>query len=423
MKFVLEGSLNKVLTIELPPSKSYAQRALVVASLAEGESNIIMREPLPEDVVLMIRALKKMGIKIRGSTVYGSRPKPPSNVLNMGASGTGLRFMAAFSTLAEDGYTILTGSSSLLRRPVGPLVDSINFLGGYAIAAGENGRPPVVVKGKKMRGGKVEVKSSESSQYISALLLVSPKNESKTQILWNSKVSEHYVKMTEYVMSSFGVNVEEADNYYSVEPSDYIPSSFTVPPDASSASFFIVLAMLTGKEVKIAGLKREPIQADLEEIIKVLEMMNIKYSFDDKGMLVNGEVPDKPLKVDLRNAPDLFPPLSVLGCKVPVEIYGISHVRFKESNRLLSMGSELSKLGCKAEFKEDKINISPSEMINTGIALKGWKDHRVVMSLSVLCAALGASCSIEGYETVKKSFPTFFEEMKKNGLEVKVFER
>lgn len=423
MKFKLKGSTAEKLTVSLPPSKSYAQRALIAASLAEGRSRVVMGKPLPEDVVLMIRALRKMGIKIKGDSVYGTRPKTPSNVLNMGASGTGLRFMTAFSTLAEDGYTILTGNTSLLKRPIGPLVEAINLLGGYAIAAGENGRPPVIVKGKKMKGGKVEIKSSESSQYISALLLVSPKNEAETRIYWENKVSEHYVRMTEYVMNAFGVEVHEEENSYLIRPSDYRPVSFKVPPDASSASFFIIFAMLAERQIEISGLAREPIQADLEELVKVLEAMGIKYSFEDSGMRVYGKVPDKPLKIDLKNAPDLFPPLSVLGCRVPVEIYGISHVKFKESNRLLSMGSELSKLGCKVESNQNEIKIIPSGTINKGISLKGWKDHRVVMALSVLCAALGISCTIDGYETVKKSYPTFFEEMKKNGFEVEVFER
>lgn len=423
MKFKLKGSIAEKLKVSLPPSKSYAQRALIAASLAEGESRVVMNKPLPEDVVLMIRALRKMGIKIRGDSVHGARPKPPSNVLSMGASGTGLRFMTAFSTLAEDGYTVLTGNTSLLKRPIGPLVEAINQLGGYAISAGENGRPPVIVKGKRMKGGSTEVKSSESSQYISALLLVSPKNEAETRIYWKNKVSEHYVRMTEYVMNAFGVEVHEEENSYFISPSDYRSVSFKVPPDASSASFFIVLAMLAERQIEIAELKREPIQADLEELVNVLEAMEIKYSFDGNGMRVYGNVPDKPLKIDLRNAPDLLPPLSVLGCRVPVEIYGISHVKFKESNRLLSMGSELSKLGCKVDLGQDEINISPSGTVNKGVSLKGWKDHRVVMALSVLCAALGISCTIDGYETVKKSYPTFFEEMEKNGFEVKIFER
>ncbi len=229
--------------------------------------------------------------------------------------------------------------------------------------------------------------------------------------------------MTEYVMEKFGVKVHENKNYYSVEPSEYRSSNFTVPPDASSASFFIVLAMLAERHIKIPELNREPIQADLEGLINVLDSIDVKYSFGEHGMQVDGKVPDKPLRVDLKNAPDLFPPLSVLGCKVPVEIYGISHVKFKESNRLLSMGSELSKLGCKVELKEDQIKISPPGMITRGVELKGWKDHRVVMSLSVLCAALGISCTIDNYETVKKSYPTFFEEMKKNGFEVNLLER
>jgi 3-phosphoshikimate 1-carboxyvinyltransferase len=423
MKFTIEGSVSDKITVNLPPSKSYAQRALIAASLANGESIISMNRPFPEDIVLMIRALKKMGIKIIGNKVYGQQPKRPQNILNMGGSGTGIRFMTAFSTLATGGYTVLTGNSSLIKRPLGPLTEAINALGGFAITAGEDGRPPVIVKGKKMKGGRAEIRSSESSQYVSALLLVSPKNEDRTEIRWTNKVSEHYVKMTEFVMNHFGVKVYEDKNSYFVEPSEYKPSSFVVPLDASSASFFVILGILTGRTVKIPNLKREPIQADLEELIKVLDFLNVKYYFDKSGMQVEGKVPEASLNVDLKNAPDLFPPLSVLGYKVPLEISGISHVRYKESNRLLSMSSELTKLGCFVELKDDKIKILPPNSAPENVELKGWKDHRVVMSLSILCAAQGIKCVIDGYEAVKKSFPGFFEEMKKNGLKVKLFER
>jgi len=224
-------------------------------------------------------------------------------------------------------------------------------------------------------------------------------------------------------MNHFGVKVYEDENSYFVEPSEYKPSSFVVPLDASSASFFVILGILTGRTVKIPNLKREPIQADLEELIKVLDFLNVKYYFDDSGMQVEGKVPEASLNVDLKNAPDLFPPLSVLGYKVPLEISGISHVRYKESNRLLSMSSELTKLGCFVELKDDKIKILPPNSAPEKVELKGWKDHRVVMSLSILCAAQGIKCVIDGYEAVKKSFPGFFEEMKKNGLKVKLFER
>ena len=423
MKFMIEGSVGDKITANLPPSKSYAQRALIAASLANGESIISMNRPFPEDIVLMIRALKKMGIRINGNKVYGQQPKHPQNILNMGGSGTGIRFMTAFSTLAAGGYTVLTGNSSLIKRPLGPLTEAINALGGFAITAGEDGRPPVIVKGKKMNGGKAEIRSSESSQYVSALLLVSPKNEERTEIRWTDKVSKHYVKMTEFVMESFGVKVYEDENSYFVEPSDYKPSSFVVPSDASSASFFIVLGILSGRTVKILNLKKEPIQADLEELIKVLDLINVKHYFDESGMQVEGKVPEASLKIDLKNAPDLFPPLSVLGYKIPLEISGISHVKYKESNRLLSMSSELTKLGCIVDLKDDKIKIMPPKSAPENVELKGWRDHRVVMSLSVLCAAHGIKCVIDGYEAVKKSFPGFFEEMKKNGLKVRLFER
>ena len=416
MKFYLKGSLNDKLVVQPPPSKSYAQRALLAASLSEGRSRVILSGQEPDDVKVFKRALRSMGVKIRGDEVEGTIPEPPENVINMKYNGTGLRFMTAYSTLASKGYVVLTGYSSLVKRPVGPLVEAINELGGWSLALGEGGKPPVIVKGQRMKGGDVEIKASESSQYVSALLLVSPLNKERTKITWKNRVSEHYVSMTLWVMKEFGVAPEVEGESFIVYPGVYRASTFQVPADASSSSFFVSLSIMSEKEVLIKGLKEEPPQADLLGLTSVLEEAGIKFSFIDEGLYVYGKIPDKPIHANLKDSPDLFPALSVLGCVVPVKITGIEHIKYKESNRIASMASELSKLGCKVKASENDFYAEPGSLRKEA-ELYGWKDHRVVMALSVLCLSLGIKCRINGYEHVKKSFPSFFEELRKNGAE------
>ncbi|MGC9208822.1 MAG: 3-phosphoshikimate 1-carboxyvinyltransferase [Nitrososphaeria archaeon] len=403
-------------------SKSYAQRALIAASLARGDSTVRYWEPLPEDVLVMIRALRRMGIEVSRGHVKGSEPKVPDGVIDVRGSGTSLRLLTSYATIAEDGYTVISGSAGLLRRPVGPLVRAINDLGGWALAARGN-LPPVIVKGERMKGGRTRIEEAESSQYVSSLLLVSPYNRSTTTITWKNRVSEHYVRMTVYVMRAFGVEVQEGGDEFVVEPSSYRPASFEVPADASSASFFVIMGLLSGRDVHVHGLRREPLQADLEEILRMLEGLGVRAVFDGSGMSVSGTISAKSLSVNLRNSPDLFPPVSALGCRIPVLISGIEHVRLKESDRIAAMSAELAKLGCRTRYEGGSFEVMPPSRLEKRAKLSGWNDHRVVMALSALCASLGVECEISGYEAVKKSYPTFFTDLVRNGAEVRVVER
>ena len=417
MKFRFHYEPVENWSVRLPQSKSYIQRALIISSLAEGKSRIIIRD-LSDDVRVMLRALRKFGIKIRGNTVHGSMPVNPGKIISCGESGASIRFLTSYSTLADRGYTVLTGKPGLLRRPIKPLVDAIVSLGGWAATLNDGPYPPVIVKAKKMSGGEVTVEASDSSQYVSSLLMVLPYSNKRTEVRAVELVSRPYVDMTIYVMGKFGINVEAIGEKFIVQGGSYKASEFEPPADASSAEFFMALSLLSGRKIMLGGLNTSAPQADLFAMFETLKKLDVPYKIVNDGLIIEESNIRNSLEIDLKNSPDSITPISVLGLKIRVKIKGVEHARIKESDRITAISSELTKLGAEVEQAPDGLLINPPEVPRRGIMLNGWNDHRVVMALAVADAALELKSTIENYESVKKSYPRFFEDMAALGYRV-----
>ncbi len=415
MMFRLEYGWAEKINASPPGSKSYAQRALLVASLASGRSQVNVNEP-SDDVKAMVRALRAFGISVRGGSVNGGKPLTPATPVLCGESGATIRFMTTYAAIADGGYSFLYGRRRLNERPIGPLLEAINQLGGWAVSALGNNRPPVIVKGGGLRGGAVIVNASESSQYVSALLMISPLFEQGASIKVTNAVSRPYIDMTIRVMEHFGVHVDEENGIYKVKKATYMPGTFNVPADASSASFFILLGIMSGREVLINGLNVDPPQPDLRAMLDVVSRIGWTYEFTSEGLRVYPNKPVRePLELNLMDSPDLLPPVSILGLQVPVKVTGVKHARGKESDRVHAMASELRKLGAETVEFEDGLSVTPPKRPIRGASLNGWDDHRVVMALAVADAALELGSVIDGYENVSKSYPNFFNELSKNG--------
>ncbi|MEM3810735.1 MAG: 3-phosphoshikimate 1-carboxyvinyltransferase, partial [Conexivisphaerales archaeon] len=403
-------------SVKPPQSKSYAQRALLIASLAAGRSKVVIND-MPDDVRAMIHALKMFGVRISGNTVSGSMPLNSGRIITCGESGATIRFLTSYSTLVDSGYTVLTGKAGLLKRPIEPLINAIVNLGGLAMTL-KGPYPPVIIKAQKMSGGDAVINSSGSSQYLSSILMVSPYSVNSTSISAEGLVSRPYVDMTLHVMHRFGVDVEIKDNVYNVRKGFYRPAVFEPPADASSAAFFMSLALLSGRGIMLKGINGNMPQADLLSMLEVLDKLGVPHAMNQDGLKIGESMINGTLEVDLRNSPDSLPPLSVLGLKVRVKISGVRHARIKESDRISAISSELLKLGAIVEESPDSITIAPPVNPRKGIKLNGWNDHRIVMAMSVADAALELGSTIENYENVSKSYPRFFEDMAGLGYRV-----
>ncbi|MEM0145913.1 MAG: 3-phosphoshikimate 1-carboxyvinyltransferase [Conexivisphaerales archaeon] len=416
MKFRFSYEPKDRWSVKPPQSKSYAQRALLIASLAAGRSKVVIND-MPDDVRAMIHALKMFGVRISGNTVSGSMPLNSGRIITCGESGATIRFLTSYSTLVDSGYTVLTGKAGLLKRPIEPLINAIVNLGGLAMTL-KGPYPPVIIKAQKMSGGDAVINSSGSSQYLSSILMVSPYSVNSTSISAEGLVSRPYVDMTLHVMHRFGVDVEIKDNVYNVRKGFYRPAVFEPPADASSAAFFMSLALLSGRGIMLKGINGNMPQADLLSMLEVLDKLGVPHAMNQDGLKIGESMINGTLEVDLRNSPDSLPPLSVLGLKVRVKISGVRHARIKESDRISAISSELLKLGAIVEESPDSITIAPPVNPRKGIKLNGWNDHRIVMAMSVADAALELGSTIENYENVSKSYPRFFEDMAGLGYRV-----
>ena len=407
---------------EPPPSKSYTHRALIAAALADGESRVV--NPLrSDDTIATMRAIESMGPRLvdeGGSVVVTPRPlSPPEDVINCGESGTTIRFMASFASLTSGGYTILTGGPRLRERPMGPLLGALSQLGVFAESARGDGRPPVIVKGGGMLGGRAEISAVESSQYVSSILLSAPRSRRGVEVRVSGIVSRTYVDATLSVMEAFGARYERSgyERFY-VEPSGYRAAKFVVPGDYSSAAYAMALVAAVGGSLRVRGLGDLP-QAD-SEIVGILESMGASVRRVGAGdLLVESDGSLRGGEFDLRDSPDLLPVVAVLGLLASGRtlIRGIAHTRLKESDRPAALAEEVRRIGGHARLGDDWLEVEELRSPRDAV-VQDHGDHRIFMAFAVASAALGGKFAVADSQSYRKSYPGFLEDMRRLGVEI-----
>ena len=324
-----------------------------------------------------------------------------------------MRFMTAVCTLSV-GRCTLTGSPSLLRRPVGPLVEALNKLG--ASVSCRSGFPPVHVDGRgSLPGGSAEMRGDVSSQFVSAVLLSAPRSRDGVRLtLTTPLVSRPYVELTMRVQEAFGVHVEPSEGFreFYVDPQDYRHASIRVEGDWSSASFMLAAGALSGRVV-VEGLNPNSPQPD-RKIIEVLREMGASVSVSENRVSVeSGEL--QPVDLDLSDCPDLFPVLAAL-CSYAEGVStlrGVSRLRFKESDRVRAMERALRSMGVEISVLGDTVRIRGGRP--RGAVLDPMGDHRVAMALAVASLRAEGSSTILDAECVSKSYPSFWRDLKNLG--------
>jgi 3-phosphoshikimate 1-carboxyvinyltransferase len=419
MKFVIQRSEIKG-TVNAPPSKSYTHRAIAIAALSKKAT---VNNPLiSEDTRATIRASeaygasfehKKESLVIKG--VVG-KLKTPDNVLDVANSGTTLRIMTAIASLAE-GATVLTGDASIRSRPNTPLLNALNDLGAEAFSTRNNGMAPIVVRGK-MRGGRVYIDGSISSQFISALLIACPFARTETKVMIKGEMkSRPYVNITIDMLKDAGAKIiEDGTNAFTIPPEqEYDLRSYNVPGDFSSASYIMAAGALCG-DVTIKNLF--PTEQGDSVLIDILGKMGTQIKWDEKkGEVKVNRSELQGINVDVGKTPDLVPTLAVLGAasKGTMVIENAEHVRYKETDRLHAMTVELKKMGVDITEEKDRLIIRGGTL--KGAQVHGWDDHRIVMALAVAGMVAGGT-TIDTVESVGISYPGFFEDLKKIGAGV-----
>jgi 3-phosphoshikimate 1-carboxyvinyltransferase len=408
-------------TVRVPGSKSYTQRALIAAALAKGRS--LIREALiSEDTEHLMRALELLGATIRrkGCEVAvegtGGTLATPSEVIFLGNNGTALRLLTGTVCLGQ-GTFVLDGDSRMRQRPVQALVDALKGVGGEAACVKGNGCPPVQVRARGLAGGKTSLAGGLSSQYLSALLLAAPYARKDIEIEVRGPLpSRPYVEMTLDVMGRFGVEVlAPRDHFFFIKaPQAYRPREYVVEGDASSATYFMAAAAISGGTVRIPNIHPGSAQGDLR-FPDVLKTMGCRVASSGKGVEIAGPLSHhEDLLLDLHDVPDMVPALAVVSAfrRGKTILKNIGHLRIKESDRIAALTSELRKIGAKVEEKADEMAV---EGIATRAAeIECYNDHRIAMSFAVAGLAIDGVV-IKEPDCVKKSFPDFWEKLESLG--------
>lgn len=407
-------------SMEVPPSKSYTHRAVIASALSEGTSKIF--NPLfSDDTLATINACKRLGVfieKVDNSLrVKGKKNlEAPKTSINCRLSAATLRFMTAVASLAE-GKTILTGKTGLLRRPVGPLVNALNQLG--VSCESKNGYPPVTVYGGNLVGGEASIVGDISSQFISALLFISPFTKNKTKITLTTPLeSKPYVQLTLEILKKHKVKVNvlgEHKGYLINENQEYQSYNHKVPGDFSSASFLMAAAAITGSRIELKNLDVKTLNQPDIEILNILKKMGVEVSLEKGFVIVKGDTL-KSISLDAKDIPDLVPVCVVLACYAEGEtkIRNIKRLQIKESNRVETITSEIIKMGGKICKLENELIIEgPCKL--KGATINPYDDHRIAMACTVAALAAEGKTKILDVECVKKSYPNFFQDLKSLG--------
>ncbi len=406
--------------IVCPPNKSYTHRAIFLASLAIDKS-IIKNILRSGDTNATINACKNFGVEIKGIgddiTVTSAKElKLQNNTIDAANSGTTIRIAAAISALAND-KIVLTGDSSLKKRPMQPLLDALESLG--AKCGSDNGNPPISITGI-IKGGEVEIPGNVSSQFISALMITGPKLENGLILNIQGKlISKPYVDATIAMMKKFGVDVETKTPYkkYVIPEQNYKATTLTIPSDFSSLALLLSASVLLGEDITIQISAGTMPQAD-EAIIDILEIMGVVITLDKNTIKIKSPEKLGGGKFDLSNSPDLIPAIAILALKTskPIEIFNVEHARYKETDRIAILARELAKLGIKVKEKKDGLILKNSESL-TSADLNSENDHRLFMAFCIAGMYVG-NCTISDPESVEISYPNFISEMKRIGCKI-----
>ncbi|CAK8575084.1 unnamed protein product [Lathyrus sativus] len=421
-------------TITLPGSKSLSNRILLLAALSEG-TTVVENLLDSEDIHYMLEALKVLGLRVeddkitKQAVVEGSgglfptgRESKDEVNLFLGNAGTAMRPLTA-ALVAAGGNTryILDGVPRMRERPIGDLVSGLKQLGADVDCFLGTNCPPVRIIGKGgLPGGKVKLSGSISSQYLTALLMAAPLALGDVEIeIIDKLISVPYVEMTLKLMERFGVSVEHSDNWdrFLVHGGQKYksPGNAFVEGDASSASYFLAGAAVTGGTITVIGCGTSSLQGDVK-FAEVLEKMGAKVTWTENSVTVTGPPRDSSgrkvlqgIDVNMNKMPDVAMTLAVVAlfANGPTAIRDVASWRVKETERMIAICTELRKLGATVEEGPDYCVITPPEKLNIA-SIDTYDDHRMAMAFS-LAACGDVPVTIKDPGCTRKTFPDYFQ--------------
>ena len=391
--------------LSLTGSKSITNRLLILRNIYP--SLTIKNKSKSEDSVVLENALKSS-----------------SNVKDINHAGTAMRFLTAFYSIQEDKEIIIRGSKRMHERPIYPLIDCLKLIGADISYLEKDGFPPIKIKGKKLNFKKVEISSNISSQFISAILLVAPKLVGGLVIeLKGELISKPYVKMTLSLLNNLGIKTSFEGKLIKVSTLEKIQKKcINVESDWSSASYwYSIVAFSKRAEVRLNNFYKKSIQGD-SVLVKYYKELGVDTKFVENKIIltkIKDFTPPKHLTLNLVDSPDLAQTIAVtcFGLKIHCFLDGLQTLNIKETKRLNALKNELTKLGAKVQVTESSLKIFEAQKLKKNIIINTYHDHRMAMSFAPL--SLKIPISIENPNVVVKSYPGFWDDLKKAGFIIK----
>lgn len=401
--------------IHLSGSKSLSNRYLILSQLLDGAPPLKNLSPSKDTEVL-----KQALLLIR----QAGNPASPQTI-DVGDAGTDMRFLTALLAL-QPGQWFLTGSERMKERPIAPLVQALRQLGANIRYAGKEGYPPLVIEGKRLEGGRVEVPANISSQFISALLLIAPLLQQGIQIQWHGPVvSKPYIHMTLAVLRDLNLNCSLKTDSLVLAPGSkpsWTKEEILIESDWSSASYwYSICALCKHAKIRLQHLFQSSTQGDAV-LPALFASLGVKTRFTEQGLeLESFTQRTSRFEYDFTDCPDLAQTVAVVCYAKGIEAHlrGLSTLRIKETDRIHALETELSKLGATVKSGADELFITGGNppQHTTPALIHTYKDHRMAMSFAPLSLVLTA-VQIDDPEVVVKSYPSFWEDLKTMGFNV-----
>jgi 3-phosphoshikimate 1-carboxyvinyltransferase len=424
VNLLLKSSIvNHQSSITITGSKSETNRLLLLKALyptisLENISN-------SDDSVIMQKALELI------SQPETQNPKR----IDVHHAGTAMRFLTAYFAVQDGKEVVLTGSSRMKERPIKILVEALRQLGAEITYEENEGFPPIRIKGKKLTKNKVSLDANVSSQYISALLLIAPKLENGIELTLEGEITSiPYIKMTLSLLNGIGVDTSFVGNIISVGFKLPTPNSqlLTVESDWSSASYFYSIVALSeiGTSITLSSYKKNSLQGDTV-LATIYQYFGVETVFNDNQSITISKINiknaspvraklsgQKSLLFNLQSSPDIAQTIAVtcFGLDLGCHLTGLHTLKIKETDRLQALKNELEKLGAKVSVTDNSLTLESSGILHSNIKIQTYQDHRMAMAFAPL--ALKSTIIIEEPEVVSKSYPTYWDDLKKIGFTI-----
>lgn len=409
--------------IKLPGSKSITNRVLLMAALGSGVTKLI--DPLrSEDTDQMINALIKLGVSVKevnddqnSIEIKGAEQNFPNKNTNLflGNSGTTFRPLSAVLAMMRGDY-YLSGIERMHERPIKDLVDALEQMGSSIQYEKNHGYPPITINNSSIEISEpIQIKGDISSQYLTALLIAGPisNNEFNIEVI-GDLISKPYIDITLKLLTKFNIFYNN-DNWrlFSLKKDSVYrnPTKIFVEGDASSASYFFAAASLAGS-IEIKGINKDSIQGDLK-FLDIISKMGAEIKYKSDSIQVSRASNIKGLEIDCIEIPDAAMTLAIMAVFAdrPTKLKNIGSWRVKETDRILAMDNELTKMGVEVSTTHDSMTIFPQKQLNDNISIETYNDHRIAMCFSLFCLK-NLNITIQDPNCVNKTYPDYFKDLK-----------